>query len=63
MVTLRPTARVALLLGVLAVLLGLGELVRALVPLALALDGAVAAAWMIDVVLRGRLGLVERSQP
>ena len=63
MVTLRPTLRVPLILGVLAIVLGLGELVPTLVAPALALDGAVALFWMADVIVGGRLGFAQRRTP
>jgi hypothetical protein len=59
----RPRTGVALLLAILAVLLGLGELWRPLVSLALVLDAVVGLAFVLDVILRGRLGLSQRSVP
>ena len=63
MVTLRPTTRVAVILGVLALVLGLGELLPSLVGPALALDGALALFWMADVIVGGRLGFAQRRTP
>src|SRR5262249_30005777 len=51
----RPTVRTAALLALFAPLLAAGA-----VKAALALDAAVLLAWMIDIVLSGRLGFVAR---
>lgn len=63
MVTLRPTTRTAVMLALLAVVLGLGQLWPPLAALALVLDGAVALAWMADVIAGGRLGFAARRTP